>query len=642
MFINGKEVFENSKSASNFQQKINTVEQLPDSAKSEVSPKDSREMFEDFFGTESYNTMTTNNNTLLTGGRQTRNREDYYNLWQEMDEKVWIDNGLTQIADDCTQSDDFGHILNIESDDDEISKDLQELFRERLNIDDELWSIFYEVEKMGDCFYEIIPDSYEKPTKIARMRYLDPKRVNRIEKDGRLVFYTYYSDAFDPEKAAFNLDTIKDKKRDEKILLKLEPWQIVHFKIENKDFAPYGGSLLKAGASAFEKLKLLENGLVVYRLARTPERRVFNIDCGNRSEREKEKYLRRVRDNYRSDQIVDNKGNINKVAAALSLTQDFFIAKGENGSGTTIDTLSGGTGNNNIDDVKYFKDEILATLHIPPEYNNGQTDQASGRGSLAMKDIKFARFCERIQKNVEKGLYKIASIELFFNRKKKEDLKNFKLKLKAPSNVKEIMDLEYLLNKMNLIQSMLSTNVFSRSYVLRFVLKISEREANNLLFLKDAENMSMQAQNDGMGAVAIPSTDAAPSAGGEQPVVASVKTENIENKLISIFGKDFILQEKEDFSKLVEASKNFEKELRKSNEFKNSVATANKVIEELLTRKDNDRKNLKALSLINENELGGLDFKNSSYKVYAKPRKKTGPKTDDPFIIEEITRSFKK
>ena len=81
----------------------------------------------------------------------------------------------------------------------QIKEILDSLFFERLNIDKEIWSIVNETCTFGDNFYEIIPDSYKNPTMVARIRYLEPERVNRIEKNGKLAFYTYTADTTDPE-----------------------------------------------------------------------------------------------------------------------------------------------------------------------------------------------------------------------------------------------------------------------------------------------------------------------------------------------------------------------------------------------------------------------------------------------------------
>lgn len=656
MLINGKDVEINYKKAAEIQSRVNLVQDLPDNVKTEVSKKDKKELdaiinsnLGDF---EAYGIA---NNTLLTGKKQKENRKEYYDTFQEMSEYNFIHRGLQQIADDCSQRNIEGHSLKNYSDDDDIKEILNNLFFDRLNIDKELWSIIYETCKLGDNFYEVIPDSYEKPTMIARIRYLEADRVNRIEKNGKLAFYTYTADATSQDEATFSALSRTDPKTEEKVVYKLEPWQIIHFKINDKDFYPYGGSLLKAGVKCFRRLQLLEDGMVVYRLARVPERRVFKIDVGNLPQSEANRYVMKIKDNYRTSQILDDRGNINRTAAALSINQDIFIPVRDGGKGTDITTLSPGMALQNIDDIRYFRDQILWTMNIPPEYLGTTSDGAggsSGRGSLAMQDVKFSRFAERIQFYIVEGLTKLAAIELFFKKKKKEDLKNFRIELTPPSNIKELMDLEFLSQKMNLIQTMNATGMFPKKFILQYVMRMSKKEINNLIFFKDLEMQAANTQENALiGGIGMSGMGDTSMMGGTMTNTSptqtelpsqpqqSVNTEELTEKMINIFGKDVLIENKEEFAKIINAAEEFnklneaEKDTAESNIIKEMASSLSGVKEEIKT-------NNTAFNLIYENELSGLDFKKNTYSYFSKPKKKTGPRTGNDVIYEEIKKDI--
>lgn len=640
MIINGREVEVDFKRAAQIQDKVNKVEQLPDSAKVEVNKRELTDLKlfanDTFDGSDAFGFS---NNTLLTGKNSKENRKEYYTSYQEMSECNFIHRGLQIIADDCSLRNEDGHTFKILSDDDEIKEILEELFEERINLDKELWSIFYETCKLGDNFYEVIPDSYENPTMIARIRYLEPDRVNRIEKNGKLAFYTYMSDAKDQEELIFNRPS-PDIKDEEKVMYKLEPWQIIHFKITDKDFYPYGGSLLKSGVKTYKRLQLLEDGMVIYRLARVPERRVFKIDVGTLPTNEANRYMNRIKDNYRTQQILDDKGNINRTASALSITQDMFIPIRDGAKGTDVSTLGPGTALNNIDDIRYFRDQILWTMNIPPEvlgFTSDQSGGAQGRGSLAMNDIKFSRFCERIQFCIDEGLTKIAAIELFFKKKKKSDLRNFKIQLTSPSNIKSLMDIEYLNQKMALIQAMNGTGLFPKKFILKKVMQMSDKEINDLSFFKDLESNAMQMSQDaGMGMMSAPMAGGdmsmqAPASDASQPPAASVTTEN----LVKIFGKDILIEHKEDFSKLIKAMEEYNASLiKEKDEDEEDSLILQEMIKSVTGIKEEKKTNNVSFSLLYENELGGLDF-GKSFKIYETPKKKTGPKTGSDLIYEE-------
>lgn len=646
MLINGREVEVDFKRAEEIQSRVNTVEQLPDNTKSELTKKELKELnnFVDSFG--SLDGYGMSNNTLLTGKNAKENRKDYYTTFQEMSECNFIHRGLQIIADDCSQRNQLGHVIKINSDDDEIKNILEDLFNDRLNIDKELWSIFYETCKLGDNFYEVIPDSYQNPKMIARIRYLEPERVNRIEKNGKLAFYTYTADLADPEEIAFKSPT--SEKDEEKVIYKLEPWQIIHFRITDKDYYPYGGSLLKSGIRTFRRLQLLEDGMVVYRLARVPERRVFKIDCGNLPQSEANKYVNRIKDNYRTSQILDDKGNINRTASALSLNQDIFIPMREGSQGTDISTLAPGQALNNIDDIRYFRDQILWTMNIPPEYLGFTSDQSGGsqgRGSLAMQDIKFSRFAERIQFHIEEGLTKLAAIELFFNKKKKSDLKNFKIELTPPSNIKELMNIEYLNQKMTLIQAMNGTGLFPKKFILEYVMQMTKKEINDLTFFKDLEMQAGQNQENAMlGGMGMP------VGGAEQQQIddggvptnqampsASINTETFEEKVIRLFGKDVLIENKEDWVKIVQAMNDYNSKSNNITEEEIDLSSSN-ILEEMKKVFNNtteEKTNKEAISLLYENELGGLNFSEGNFCIFEAPKKKRGPKSKNNLIYEE-------
>jgi hypothetical protein len=600
-----------------------------------------------------------NNNTFLSKEGRI-NRKEYYQTFQDMSNCNFIHRGLQIIADDCSQKNQEGHTVKINSDDDEIKEILEDLFYNRLNFNKELWSIVYETCKLGDNFYEVIPDSYDKPTMVARIRYLDPTKVNRIEKNGKLAFYTYSTETQDENNTFNYVNTDLKDDENKSVVYKLEPWQIIHFRIADKDFYPYGGSLLKSGIKVYNRLQLLEDGMVIYRMARVPERRVFKIPVGNLPKNEALRYVQKIRDSYRTSQVLDEKGNIDRKAAALAITQDIFLPVKDNGATTVIDTLQSGNALNNIDDIKYFKDQILWTMNIPPEYlgsSDGNGAGAGGRGSLAMQDIKFARFAERIQYYIEEGLVKLAAIELFFKKKKKDDLKNFKIELTSPSNIKEIMDIEYLNQKMSLISAMMATNLFPSKFILKYVMKMTNKEINDLSFFKSVETNAANAAAAGGGMVggvapmpdmatgAAPMPDMAQPQPGSQPIDG---TENVINQelVVKMFGKDVLLEHKKDIGALFKALKEYNEEqkvIKEANADEDFNAEILEEMQKAMGIKKVKSTNDEAISLLYENELGGLKYDTHSFSVYSRATKQKGKgkKAEEVLTESEETKTLK-
>ena len=311
--------------------------------------------------------------------------------------------------------------------------------------------------------------------------------------------------------------------------------------------------------------------MVVYRIARAPERRVFYIDVGNMNKTDAQKFMTKIKNSYRNQSVLDENGNFNYRNNVLSTTSDIFVPVKEGGKGTKIETLQGGNALSDTKDMDYFKDKILRTMNIPSSYLGDANDRS--RGSLAQLDSKFARFIERIQNQIKKGLYKIASIELFFNGYKKEDLKEFTIELTTPSNIKELTDIEIMNSRMNLIQSIQALNIFSNQWILKNIMKLSDKEINDILFQQKVEKATSDPEANPMGGGAglggmpgmMPGVGGAgmelppegmenpelgaetPPEGAENPLEAPAETppeENVSASFIDYFPKEYLTENK--------------------------------------------------------------------------------------------------
>jgi hypothetical protein len=552
-----------------------------------------------------------------------------------MDTTEFIHRGLEIVADDSSQTNPEGNAIKVYSDDEEIKNTLEDLFVDKLDMNNELWTILFETCKMGDNFYEVVVNDYKKPKNVIFLRYLEPERVDRIEENGRLSYYTYKS----MEKPV----DIKEAKRygyesGEEVIYKLQPWQIIHFKLENKGFSPYGASLLYSGLKTYRRLNLLEDVMIVYRLSRAPERRVFYIDVGNLNKIEAKRFLEKVKNSYRTSSFIDESGNINKKSRMLSITNDIFVPVREGQQGTKIETLQGGEALHNIDDMKYFRDKILRTMNIPPAYMGDDADRS--RGSLSQLDIKFSRFIERIQSQIIRGLNKIAALELFFGGYKKEKLNDFEIELTPPSNIKEITEIDLMGQKMNLLASIQQLNVFSNQWMLKNILKLSDAEIADIELYRRLEAQNAPPGEEVPGATGIPGTGnetplppgeevpglPEPEAGeagvappeGEEDVaapgaaagVATTPEELAASTMMTLLGKEFIMENQKDFFKVIQHinDKNNEKPIE-------TVEEWNQVVEDIASIFEEDESvphtnNTRRQFIINE--FGGIKFNNGT------------------------------
>ena len=184
----------------------------------------------------------------------------------------------------------------------------------------------------------------------------------------------------------------------------------------------------------------------------------------------------------------------NDIFIKNSTDEDFFIGVRQNSTGTRIETLPGGANTGEIDDVRYFKNQLLSTLGIPPAYLGIVDQQASAsydpKSYLSNQEMQFSRTIERIQKLIIKGLEKIAILELVFNDIDEDELKNFKIVLTPPSSVEQLMDIEVMTGKFGLIQSIKGIeNFLPDDWIYKKILNMSDEE-----IIKIKLQMQMQLQ----------------------------------------------------------------------------------------------------------------------------------------------------
>ncbi len=218
--IDGVEVFNDEKSAREIQRQVNAISDLPQDLKTDVDTKDIN--LSDDNDNVDYSIFFDENE--FGEGNTLNNRRDAYDTFNEMDTMEFIHRGIEIISDDATQPNDSGDVMKFVSDDETLKDVLDQLFIKKLDMNNELWSIFYETVKMGDNFYEVIPDDYKKPKEIRRIRYLEPDKVDRIEKNGKLSHFTYKVTRNDKANDG-SRNAVKETQE-----YKLFPWQIIHFK----------------------------------------------------------------------------------------------------------------------------------------------------------------------------------------------------------------------------------------------------------------------------------------------------------------------------------------------------------------------------------------------------------------------------
>lgn len=377
-----------------------------------------------------------------------------YSDYNEMEYTPELHSALDIYADEATVKNDDGNVIEITSRNAEIKDILETLFYDILDINFNAWSWMRHFCKFGD--FCLFVDANEENGILN----LVPIPINEIEREEGY-------DPKDPMAVRFRWQT-----RGNTVL---ENWQIVHFRLLGNDaYLPYGSSVLEPARRIWRQLILIEDAMLVYRIVRSPERRVFHIEIANTPPDQVDTFIEQVKTQMKRNTIVDSTtGRVDLRYNPLSVEEDYFLPKrGEQKS--QIDTLSGGQFTGDIEDVQYIQSKMFAAIKIPRAYL-GYEDQIGSKATLAQEDVRFAKTIERIQALFVAELNKIAIIHLFLLGYSGQDLKNFDISMGSPSTVAAQQRLELWRMKLE-VAGMAQEGTFNRDFVRRKIFGLNDKQ----------------------------------------------------------------------------------------------------------------------------------------------------------------------
>jgi hypothetical protein len=377
-----------------------------------------------------------------------------YSDYNEMEYTPELHSALDIYADEATVKNDDGNVVEITSRNPEIKEILETLFFDILDINFNAWSWMRHFVKFGDfCMFVDADEGHG-------ILNLVPIPINEIEREEGY-------DPKDPMAVRFRWLT-----RGNTIL---ENWQIIHFRLLGNDaYLPYGSSVLEPARRIWRQLILIEDAMLVYRIVRSPERRVFHIEIANTPPEQVDTFIEQVKTQMKRNTIVDSTtGRVDLRYNPLSVEEDYFLPKrGEQKS--QIDTLSGGQFTGDIEDVQYIQSKMFAAIKIPRAYL-GYEDQLGSKATLAQEDVRFAKTIERIQALFIAELNKIAIIHLFLAGYDGADLKNFEIQMANPSTIAAQQRLELWRMKLE-VAGMAQEGVFDRSFIYRKIFGLNDKQ----------------------------------------------------------------------------------------------------------------------------------------------------------------------
>jgi len=257
-------------------------------------------------------------------------------------------------------------------------------------------------------------------------------------------------------------------------------YEIAHFRLlSDVSYLPYGRSYIEPARKLFKQYTLMEDAMLVHRIVRAPEKRIFYINIGNIQPAEVDGFMQKTISKMKRTPYIDQTtGDYNLKFNMQNMLEDFFIPVRGGDSNTKIDTLAG-LQYDGITDVIYLRDKLFAALKIPKAFM-GYDETTEGKATLAAQDIRFARTIDRIQRIILSELYKIAIVHLYTQGYDGESLTNFELGLTTPSIIYDQERVALLKEKVDLAKQIQESNLMPSDWIYDNIFHFSEDEFDEL------------------------------------------------------------------------------------------------------------------------------------------------------------------
>jgi hypothetical protein len=447
-----------------------------------------------------------------------RNELELITRYREMSNHPECESAIDEIVNEAITHDEDGVVVDIVTDKlkqpDAVKKKIQEEFKNILklmnfsNLSDDLFRRWY-ID--GRLFYHVIVDDQKPKEGIKELRYIDPRKIRKVrevrkDKDPKTgadiikstaEYYVYSDRGTTTQTFGANVNQG----------IKIAPDSILNVNSGMMDAKnTFVISYLHKAIKPLNQLRMIEDAIVIYRLSRAPERRIFYIDVGNLPKGKAEQYMRDVMVKYRNKMVYDSStGELRDDRKHLSMLEDFWLPRREGGKGTEITTLPPGQNLGELADVQYFQKKLLQSLGVPYSRLDAQQGMVGlGRTTEVTRDeLKFAKFITRIRNKFSQIFDHALATQLVLKGIcSKEEWQTFREDIyydyKKDNNFQELKEAELLRERLNMV-GMIDPFVgryYSQEWVKKNVMKLTDEEIEDMQKQIDAE----PSPNDGNGA----------------------------------------------------------------------------------------------------------------------------------------------
>jgi hypothetical protein len=427
-----------------------------------------------------------------------KNEIDLIRRYRDIAQQPECDSAIEDIANEAIVSDERGQSVALSLDRLDLSKNIKSKIREEfdevlrlLDFNSKGHDIFRRWYVDGRLYYHKIIDKTSPRKGIQEVRYIDPRKIKKVREQRKEKDQTS------------GLDIVKDIQ--DYYLYNEKGGDLsggtssgIKITADSISYCPSGlvdmhkGTVLSYLHKAIKpvnQLRMIEDSLVIYRISRAPERRIFYIDVGNLPKVKAEAYLKDVMNRYRNKLVYDARtGEIRDDRNHMSMLEDFWLPRREGGRGTEITTLPGGSNLGEIDDIKYFQNKLYRSLNVPISRLEAENSFSIGRSDNITRDeLKFTKFVQKIRKKFTTLFQDMLRTQLILKGVIAEDewpliKEHLQFDFMQDGHFTELKNTEILASRIDMlsqIESYVGT-YFSKEYVKKYVLRMSDEEIEEI------------------------------------------------------------------------------------------------------------------------------------------------------------------
>jgi hypothetical protein len=428
-----------------------------------------------------------------------RNELELITRYREMSNHPELEQAIMDIVDEAITRDEEGQIVTLNMDKlkqpNSIKKKIIEEFNniQRMlnfaNLADDIFKRWY-ID--GRIYYHVVVDETKPKEGIKELRYIDPRKIRKVRevnrmrdaKTGAMVikslaeYYVYTDRGTTTQTFTANVNAG----------VRIAPDAIINVNSGLMDAKnTFVISYLHKAIKPLNQLRMVEDAVVIYRLSRAPERRIFYIDVGNLPKGKAEQYLRDIMVKYRNKMVYDaNTGELRDDRKHMSMLEDFWLPRREGGKGTEITTLPAGQNLGEMQDVEYFRRKLLQSLNVPVSRLEPQQGGMIGLGrttEVTRDEVKFSKFIQKLRNKFSQVFDQALGTQLVLKgictREEWEEFKEYiYYDYHKDNNFTEMRDAELLRERLSLLSTVdpYIGTFYSRKWVQKNVLQFTDED----------------------------------------------------------------------------------------------------------------------------------------------------------------------